>query len=552
MPDNSPESAESPEVPHPSAATSVEKPQKTSRSYSSLVFWTITGVCLLAVVLAKTRSDDPAPARIIGSIGFLVVVYSFVVWFRFFSGYQLSTRRALARAMLGITLLVAVGVSIFALAGDRKLRFSGGMMPELIERQRLEAEHGSGTADLSTATATDFPQFLGPDRNSVVNSIHLNRDWNANPPKLLWKRKLGAGWSGFSAVGNYAVTIEQRGDEEELEVVTCYEIGNGKPVWSSAIQARHYNVMGFLGPRSTPTIHQGKVYAMGGTGILRCLEGSDGSEIWRRDFMDERGISQKDTEKSVMWGRSSSPLVVDDMLIVNVGGTSENRTTLAALDLESGETIWESGDYQISYASPALMTLADRRQIVSVNEDYVSAHDVQTGEILWEHPWKGRSNMDANCSQPVAIDGSRVFLSKGYGKGAELIQVEPPEGAGQWGTKTLWTAKVMKTKFSNVAVRDGFAYGLDDGILSCVEVDTGDRRWKKGRFGYGQILMVDDLILVMAERKGTLSLVEANPDQFVELGKIDALEGQTWNTLCLVGKRLLLRNAEEAACYELR
>jgi outer membrane protein assembly factor BamB len=182
----------------------------------------------------------------------------------------------------------------------------------------------------------------------------------------------------------------------------------------------------------------------------------------------------------------------------------------------------------------------------------VTAHDVETGDILWEHPWKGLSIMYAYCSQPVAVDDARVFLSKGYGRGAELIETSPGDDpASEWNTRTLWTNKVMKTKFSNVAIRDGFVYGLDDGILSCIELDTGRRRWKKGRYGYGQILMVDDLLLVMSELRGEVALVEANPDQYVKLGEFNVIEGQTWNNLCLYGDRLLVRNSDEAACIQL-
>ena len=369
---------------------------------------------------------------------------------------------------------------------------------------------------------------------------------------MLWKHEIGAGWSAFAAVNGYAVTIEQRGVNEELEVVTCYEIETGEPVWSSEVPAHHSSALGFMGPRSTPTIHKGRVYAMGATGITRCLDGTDGSEIWRRDLMTERGISQAEAEQGVPWGRAGSPLALQDRLIVNVGGAGENMVTLMALELETGKTIWEAGTRQIAYASPVLATLHGTPQILSVNENYVTSHDVDTGDVLWEHPWEGLSNMNANCSQPVAVDDARVFLSKGYGRGAELIELVPgDDGTGEWSTHSIWSAKVMKTKLSNVAIRNGFVFGLDDGILSCIELDTGRRRWKKGRYGYGQILMVDDLILVMSERSGALALVEANPDKFVELGRIEAIEGQTWNNLCLYGDRLLLRNSEEAACFQL-
>ncbi len=262
-------------------------------------------------------------------------------------------------------------------------------------------------------------------------------------------------------------------------------------------------------------------------------------------------MTQAEAEKAVAWGRSSSPLVAGGMLIVAVGGPMGGPSiNVAALNLETGATIWEGGDQQIGYASPALATLQGVEQVVVMNESSVSGHDLQTGKELWEFERIGHSNMDANCSQPMIVDDSHVLVSKGYGAGSELIQVECDD-AGAWTAKSVWAnRRALKTKFSNVSIIGDFAYGLDDGVLCCVHVNTGERAWKKGRYKYGQILAVDDLLLVLAEF-GELALVAASPDGFQELAKIPALEGQTWNTLCLTGNRLLLRNAKEAVCYEL-
>ena len=337
--------------------------------------------------------------------------------------------------------------------------------------------------------------------------------------------------------------MEQRGDEE---LVSCYRAADGQPVWTNSLQARHASVLGFVGPRSTPTIHNGKVYAFGATAILRCLRGEDGQTIWQRNLYEDLGVTQQEAEQYVPWGRANSPLAVDDKIIVPWGG-GDQPVSLIAMDAETGATIWQSGNHQVSYASPVLATLRGRRQILSVNENFVTSYDVSTGEILWEYPWPGLSFMDASCSQPVPLDDNRVFLSKGYNKGAELLEIADGQ---PWSVRSVWNARVMKTKFSNVVMHDGFVYGLDDGILSCIELQSGKRRWKKGRFGYGQNLLVGDLIIVLAEN-GDLALVAADPDKFVELARIPALAGQTWNNPALYGDLLLIRNAEQAACYQL-
>jgi outer membrane protein assembly factor BamB len=205
---------------------------------------------------------------------------------------------------------------------------------------------------------------------------------------------------------------------------------------------------------------------------------------------------------------------------------------------------------QIAYASPSLATLAGRRQITIVNESTVSGHDPVTGQLLWSHPWPGKSNGNASVSQAVAVGDDRVLLSKAYGEGAELLQLSEGTG-GQLTVTTVWkSARVLQTKFNNVVVHQENAFALSEGILECVDLATGRRRWKSGRYGHGQILGVGDLLLVMSE-EGELNLVELNPERLVHLGSFQALSGKTWNNLCLYGKQLLVRNAEEAVCYEL-
>jgi outer membrane protein assembly factor BamB len=374
----------------------------------------------------------------------------------------------------------------------------------------------------------------------------LKKEWQT-PPELLWKRRIGAGWSGFAAVNGFAVTLEQRGP---LEILACYEIATGEPRWTQQEETRHESTLGYVGPRSTPTIHHGYVYTLGATGRLRCVNGADGAVIWSHDLFTENGFDQEQAEQAAPWGRSASPLVVDQQVVVPLGGPPDGpHTSLIAFDAETGAEIWRSGKHQVSYASPSLVTLGNVRQILCVNEDHLTGHNVDTGEELWEYPWPSRSNAQAAASQALALPGDRVFISKGYSQGAELLRVERSSPA-EWSTDTIWATRDMKTKFSNVAVHAGYAYGLDDGILACIALEDGKRQWKRGRYGFGQILLVEDVLLVLAE-DGRVIMVDASPQKLRELGEFQAIEGQTWNTLCLYGDLLLVRNAEEAACFRL-
>jgi outer membrane protein assembly factor BamB len=360
-------------------------------------------------------------------------------------------------------------------------------------------------------------------------------------------------------VGNYAVTQEQRGGRE---FVTCYRVESGEVVWTHADDTRFdpdnfQGGLGGVGPRATPTIADGKVITQGGTGIVNCLDARTGAVRWSHDTAKEF-----DTDVLV-WGKSGSPLVAGDLVIVNVGAPSDPaareqfNASLVAFDLETGAVRWTAGNRRASYASPMVATLAGQRQIVMVNESYVTSHRLTDGEVLWEHPWAHEQDYNASASQPIPLPGDRLLLSKGYGVGASLIDVARDD-AGQWAVQPVWSPPikpVMKTKFTNAVLRDGFVYGLDDVILECIELETGTVQWKKRRqppFGYGQIMLVGDVILVLTE-SGELLLVEASPERYHELAGIQALdrENVTWNTPAFAPPYLLIRNSREAACYRL-
>jgi outer membrane protein assembly factor BamB len=466
-------------------------------------------------------------------------------WISFLSGYSRTVRLS---AFLGLF----VGIGLF-LAAFRIEGFDGNMVIRLAPRWQPVADRRLGQVaaelpteaiDLATTTPDDFPEFLGPGRKCWVEDPGLATDWTAQPPKLLWKREIGAGWSAFSAVNGYAVTLEQRGD---LESVTCYDIATGKPVWARSMNARHQHPLGGVGPRSTPTIAGGRVYALGATGILQCLEGDTGELVWSQELLEIFGLTQAEAEANVAWGRAASPLVVDDLVIVPAGGKESGPKSLVAFRTADGEKVWDAGSDQIAYSSPAIATLGGKRQIVIVNEKTASGHDPASGKELWSTDWPGDSSANASASQAVPLPGDLLLLSKGYGGGAKLLEFG---GSGSEPGERWVNNRVLQTKFTNVTVIDGHIYGLSDGILECVEMETGKRRWKKGRYNHGQILGVGKLVLVVSE-DGRVALVEANPDRFVELTSFQAIEGLTWNNPCLYGKLLLVRNGQEAACYEL-
>jgi outer membrane protein assembly factor BamB len=526
------------------------------RGAARVYTWVVTSLaCAAAVVLHFTDvTADHQFANIGTLIAVFVAVATLILWFAIFSRFPRWVRMF---PLVG-SLLFAAG--FFALY--RIEHVSGELVPsfalrfsrrpdELLEKPKRPDPAADETpkVDLVTTTEDDFPQFLGPNRTGSIDHLTLARDWNDSPPQLVWRQEIGAGWSGFAVVGGHAVTMEQRG---ELEMVTCYDVKTGQLRWFHSILVRYQTTLAGVGPRATPTIDEGMVYTLGATARLLCLDGATGRCVWQKDLWKEYGVSEEDEEAEVSYGRSNSPLVVGDLVIIPAGGPQRRGwVSLAAYEKKTGELAWEGGNHQISYSSPVLATLGGIEQILIVNQDYVTGHDVRTGDVLWEHDWPGKSATNANVSQAVPLPPDRVFLSKGYGHGAALVRLVPKRD-GTFDAKELWySARVMRTKFTNVTIWEGHVYGLSDGILECIELDSGDRIWKSGRYGHGQILRVGDLLLVLSE-SGRMALVEATPQRpNYKLGEFQALDGKTWNTIALYGPYLLVRNAQQAACYKL-
>jgi len=502
---------------------------------------------------------DHAVRNIITLILAFAGLLSLVLWFVRESGHSPRLKRAVGWGLLGA---VALAVAVLRIE-----RVSGDLVPELVwrwspSRDRLlprpqidtHQTAGAGEADDTSttppaawaATPADFPRFLGPHGSGSVAGPPVDPDWSARPPRLLWRRPLGAGWGAFAVVGDHAVTLEQRGEEE---IVSCHDVATGEPRWAVAVTARHQTVLGGTGPRSTPAIHEGIVYTTGATGWLHAIDGPSGRVLWRKNVLDDLGIDAAAHIAAVAWGRAGSPLVVDDLVVVPGGGpraVGGGAVALAAYDRISGDRRWTAGDVQISYTTPVLADVLGHRTIVSVDEARVAGYDPGDGRTLWSFDWPGHSNSDASCSQPHVLDDTTIFVSKGYGIGAAVFAADEARIF-----RPVWQSpSLLKTKFANVAIHEGHAYGLSDGILECVRLADGTRAWKGGRYGQGQVLRVGGLLIVQAE-SGEVVLVDCVPDAHRVRARLAALSGQTWNNPALAGSRLLVRNAEEAACYEL-
>lgn len=536
-----------------------DKPSDKPKQYFPGRSWLlIIGFELLAIVIIRNNHDnirliinmfDEAVLNMVSTGLGVLAFFTFTRWFIWYSDYPVVTRRIAFWTCCVALAALPFSVRLEGVTGNMVMKFQWRWVKPKDALLSSEGFKKENLADLSKVAESDITGFLGNDRNNYQSSPKLDKDWEANPPKLKWRQPIGAGWSAFVVVNGFAVTMEQRGEDE---IVACYKVESGEPVWKYSVKSRHEHPLGGIGPRSTPTIHNGKVYSLGAAGHLACLDGATGKPIWTKDLLKEQAIDQSKSEGIVLWGRAASCLIVDGKVVVPLGGIGENVVSLVAYDAESGQEQWRGGTEQISYASPILAKLDGVRQIVIVNEASVTGHDVSTGKTLWKHAWPGSSSGNASSSIPHVVDKNRLLLSKGYGQGCEVIELSNTDG--NWTvTSVAANPKSLMTKYTNVTIIDDHVYGLSDGIMECVSLPDLKRKWKTsaGRFGHGQVLGVGDVILVQTEQQEEIVLVAANPSKLEILGKIPGPVGKSWNNFCLVGNLLLARSEEEAICYEL-
>lgn len=387
-----------------------------------------------------------------------------------------------------------------------------------------------------TFETVDWPEFRGPRRDGIVPGVVLDTDWQAHPPKEIWRRKVGPGWSSFAVAGHSIFTQEQRGD---IEVVACYSADDGAQRWIHESPARFWESVAGAGPRATPTLKDGRLFSVGATGLVHCLNPATGAVIWQRD------LEQDAARKPLTWGYSSSPLVIDDTVIVYAGGADDKG--VFAYDVKSGEPRWHvpAGDH--SYSSPQLATIAGHDWVLMLTNAGLSAIDPAKGTTAWTYEWKYNGY---RALQPLVVNDSAILLGTGMGTGTRRVDVTLADTSPK--IEDSWTSLEMKPDFNDYVAHKECLYGFDHNIFACVDLETGKRLWKKGRYGNGQVLLLPeaDQLLVLTET-GDVVVLRASPQDLEELARKKVLSDKTWNHPVLVRNRLYVRNGEEAVCLEL-
>ena len=505
--------------------------------------------CFAVVTLATifaAGSSFPVMALILYAVP--VVTSLWVGWLLFTFRLSWPVRRA---GLLLVFVVVGVVCSVLrveGMDGTFNPTFSWRWNPtseqrllaDLSAKQPLGSDAKPPLAKAQTLLseqAGDWPGFRGSERTGRLTGVRIRTDWEKSPPKEVWRKRIGPGWSSLTVVADRIFTQEQRGDDE---LVVCYAATTGEEVWEHRDATRFNEVVAGPGPRSTPTFHAGRLYTLGANGTLNCLQAATGEVVWSRDIVAE-------TKAAVpQWGFSSSPLVTDGLVIVFAG--APGGKSLIAVNADSGTTAWTAGEGSLSYCSPQLTTIDGVAQVLITTDVGIAAFEPRTGKQLWAHEWP--SGGSARVVQPALVGGSDLLIGTGMGIGTRRINVAH-EG-DKWDAKELWTSREIKPYYNDLVIVDDYLYGFDGNIFMCVSLKDGKKKWKARGYGNGQVLLLADqgLLLILSET-GEVALVEAKPEKHVELCKFKAIEGKTWNHPVIAHGKLYVRNGEEIACFDL-
>lgn len=507
----------------------------------------ILAAALASLVLAKVLSHH--------TLGPFPIMYGLPLLFTAWAAWLVLARRAERRTWrLGLIVALFLPVVVFPLFRMEGLNGAGA--PDIRWRWSPSAEDRYLAEGKSTAAATrestgatpltvrsgDWPGFRGAARDAVVHGVSIPTTWDKTPPHQVWRRPIGPGWSSMTIVDGRLFTQEQRGEQE---AVVCLDAETGTDVWVHEEPGRFWDALSNAGPRATPAFANGRIYAQGATGILVCLDAVTGQKVWSRNVLTDSGNKLPD------WGVSSSPLVTHELVVTYAGGPAgekgEPRKALLAYHADSGEPAWSVTAGIYSYSSAQLAKLAGREQVLFMSNLGLVSVDPESGKMLWNYPSEGQP--PRSC-QPMAVSDSQLLVQLGMEAPTDLVDVART-GDSFTATKH-WTSRNLKPSFNDFVVHDGYIYGFDGNIFACVDLKTGERKWKKGRYGTGQVLLLAEqpALLVLSDA-GEAVLVAAKPDAFEELGRFQAITGKTWNHPAVAQGKLYVRNAEEIACYNL-
>jgi outer membrane protein assembly factor BamB len=393
---------------------------------------------------------------------------------------------------------------------------------------------GAATAG---APASDWPQWRGPHRDAVSGETDLIESWGEDGPAVDWRIDAGEGFSSVSVSAGRLYTLW---DERGKQLLVSLAAKTGLRLWTLELGPAFKNNYG-NGPRSTPTVDGDLVYAIGTRGVLIAANKRNGKVEWRKDLVGDFGSDLPS------YGYSSSPLIVGDRLIVEVGGS---EASVVAFDKRSGEVVWAAGSDRPAYSSPIELTVDGLSQVVFWSAHGLHAFASEDGRPIWDYGWETFcpvSGDPLNTGTPIFIQPDRVFISSG--SGAAVIRIV--RDGRTFRVEEVWKSEAMRSDVNTALLLDNHIYGFDRGTLKSLNAATGEVEWKARGFQRGSLIAADGKLIVLGEQ-GNLALLEADPENYVERAAAALLAGKNWTAPTLAGGKLYLRNHDELVCVDMR
>ncbi len=376
---------------------------------------------------------------------------------------------------------------------------------------------------VATASASDWPQWRGPNRDGISTETDWQTKWSASGPKILWKANVGLGYSSFVVADGKVYTT---GFNDGQDTVFCFDAVTGKPAWKHSYPAELGDKFFQGGTTGTPTVSNGQLFHLSRWGDLFCFDAANGKVVWSKNIATETGIRLPD------WGYTGAPLIWKNLLILNIGASG------IALEKGNGKIVWQSKDKNAGYSTPlpfeqggkTYVTMGSGRSYVAVN--------ALTGEVLWEFPWT--TSYGVNAADPIMKDGL-VFVSSGYNKGSALFK------PGSSTPEVIWQSRELATQMNPAVLIGDYLYaitGNEDrgGSMKCVEFKTGATKWQEKSVGHGALTGAGDKLIVLTEA-GELIVARATPEKFEELSRASVLSGKCWSMPVLANGHIYARNA---------
>ena len=407
-----------------------------------------------------------------------------------------------------------------------------------------------------SAGASDWTQWFGPNHDGTSDE-KIATTWPAGGPKVVWKVDMGEGL-GTPVVANGKVYIlaltepaKDAGKKTErggVESVVCLDAATGKQAWSSPVgPSIIHEHSGNDGPRSTPAVDGGMVYALSTNLILVCFDAKSGAKVWGHDCPSEfGGTVQLATSGISNWGCANSPVIDGNLVFVHAGGKSQ---ALLAFDKKTGKVAWKGQDDELTHCSPTVATILGQRQIIFFTKSGLVSLVPESGKVLWRYafPWKV-----STAISPV-VGGDIIYCSAGYGVGGGACKITK-EGDGQKATE-LWRNMQVISHWSTPVYHDGYLYGLVGfkqfkfEPIKCIEMATGKTMWEQKGFGQGGTMLVDGNVMILGE-EGQIVLCEASPKAYKELARVEALTYKCWNQPIVSGGRIYARSTKAVVCLD--